>query len=215
MIAAVRRRLRGDHTGDARRDSGTTLIELVVGMSVMAVFMTMFSASITLMYRSVSKVESLNVTSAQLSTAFNRMDNTVRYASAVSAPGKSGADWYVELQTVNTGTKICTQLRISNQQLQQRTWTVLDNGSASGTSEWVPLASGITNGAVAVGDALQPFTRLPATGNITFQQLRLRLNASSGSNESASTSLTDVTFTALNSTLSTPSTGICAEVARS
>lgn len=201
----VRRRVRYSN------DLGTTMMELVVGMTLMGVFMTMFAAAIGMMYNSANKTESLNETSSQLNVVFNRLDTSVRYASAISTPGQSGGNWYVELQTTNTGSTVCTQLRLNTdaKQLQQRTWTEPIATSSGRPTDWVPLASNIT-----VGDAV-PFELTPASGIVNFQQLRFRMASESGTNRSATTSLSDVTFTALNSTLNTPTTGICAGAARS
>lgn len=199
------------------RDGGTSMIELMVGMTLMAVFMTLFTAAITTMYRSANKAESLNTSSAQLNLAFNRLDTTVRYASAISTPGRgAGGNWYVELRTTNTGTPVCTQLRIdqTTQQLQRRTWTSPLAATAP-APPWVPVASNVTNGAAAAGDGSQPFTVVSASGTLTSQQLQFRLEATSGSGNSGTTSLSVLAFTAVNSTLDSPSSGVCAEVGRS
>lgn len=207
-------------SGMYRRDAGTSLLELVVGMTLMGVFLTMFSGAITLMYTSANKSQALTDTSAELNQAFNRLDSSVRYASAISQPGLGlgpGAanDWYVEFQTTNTAAVVCTQLRISQdaRELQQRTWTVVNN-SASNESGWVSIASYVINGGAPAG-ANQPFTRMIPSTTTPYEALQFQLQVKKGGSQTASTSATNLTFVALNSTASTPLTGICAEKARS
>jgi prepilin-type N-terminal cleavage/methylation domain-containing protein len=207
------------HGAGRPRDAGFTLMEMMVGMTLMGIFLTMFGGAITMMYNSANKSESLNDTTAQLNQAFNRLDQSVRYASAITAPGRGAAsDWYVEFQTSNTPTVVCTQLRINqaSRQLQQRTWTVA-NGAASNVSAWVPLASNLVNGNAPAGVS-QPFafnaasTTAPAA---PYQGLQVLLQSQTGNGPSATTSVSKSTFVALNTTATTPITGICAEVARS
>jgi len=202
-------------------DRGTTLIELMVAMGLMTVFMVMFTGAIILIYGTVNKAQSRYDGADQLNTAFNRLDTTVRYAAAIDTPGKVNGDadgWYVELLTTNTGTPVCTQLRVHDEQLQRRTWTVVGtapNTTADDLSGWLPLASGITNGDAALDDAAnRPFTLTPASNVFTFQQLTVVLHNASGGDTNASTSDSKLNFTALNSTITTEPTGFCKEVAR-
>jgi prepilin-type N-terminal cleavage/methylation domain-containing protein len=207
------------HGAGRPRDAGFTLMEMMVGMTLMGVFLTMFGGAITMMYDSANKSQSLNDTTAQLNQAFNRLDQSVRYASAITAPGKGAAsDWYVEFQTSNTPTVVCTQLRINqaSTQLQQRTWTVA-NAAASNVSAWLPLASNLVNGNAAAG-ASQPFAFIPASTTAPaapYQGLQVLLQSQTGGGTTATISTSKSTFVALNTTATTPITGICAEVARS
>lgn len=194
-------------------DDGTTLIELMVGMAIMAVFMSIFTAAIVMMTQTANKVEAVSITSAQTSQAFLRLDKTVRYAAAITTPAVSTGtgDWYVELDNTTNG-EVCTQLRVdkTTMQLQQRTWTV-NVGSAS---SWTPLADYITNGGAASGSATVPFSfPAPATGvSTTFQRLQLVLVSMNG-NAATSTNQSQMTFTALNST-GTPSSSTCQQWGR-
>ena len=113
-----------------RDDSGTTLIELIVGMMVMGVFMTIFTTAVVSMAKTTTKVEAVTTSASQVNNAFLTLDRIVRYASAVSTPGTGASgDWYVELESVDYGSSSaqtqCTQLRLAtaSQQLQLRTWT--------------------------------------------------------------------------------------------
>lgn len=178
-----------------RRDErGTTLMEMVVGMTIMAIFMSMFTTAVLMMTHTANKVESVTVSASQTNQGFLKLDKLVRYASAISAPGPgtTSGSQYVELRFTYTGTEQCTQLRYwpAAQQLQQRTWTVNSSGQASAASAWLPLASNVTSGS---------FT-LPTSTSTLYQQLAVSMAASFGSTQ-ASTTTTSMTFTALNSGL--------------
>jgi type II secretory pathway pseudopilin PulG len=200
-------------------DNGTTLLEMLVGMTLMAIFGGLFTTAIYSMTSTANKAQALTSTSAQLSGAFLQLDKTVRYATALSSPGQSSGgaatgDWYAEMRTTNTGGEVCTQLRVdkATQQLQRRTWKVT-NSTASGLTSWLPLASGITNGGAAVtvpNDV--PFTLTQPNGNIDYQQLTVRLISVAGNPTTSSRSL--VTFNAINISTSTSLNNVCQEVGR-
>jgi len=185
-------------------DAGVTLLEMVITMAIMGVFLTIFTGAILSMYRTTNKAESLMDSSAQIHTAFSRLDTSVRYASAVSAAGfDSGSNPSVAFETSYTGTLTCTQLRLdlTDSQLQQRTWSIGASGATTPTA-WLPLASSVVPMQQG-GSAVQPFETIqptPQPGRAAPpQQLRVRLASTSGSGASASTSQTDVTFVAFNS----------------
>ena len=195
-------------------DDGTTLIELMVGMTIMSIFLAMFTGAILMMNGAMNKSQAVNLSSSQLNIAFTNLDNLVRYAAFISTPkvGTSG-DWYVELRVTTTGTEVCNQLRvdIASQQLQRRTWTVA-NAVASAPGPWVPIASGISNGGAAAGPTTQPFYLVPPTGNAALQQLTINLIAPAGPASSVTNSMATFTFTAVNSSvgaIGAASTQIC------
>ena len=197
------------------RDEGTTLIELMVGMTLMVVFMAMFTGAIVMMNSAMNKSQAVNLTSSQLNVAFLNLDDTVRYASFISTPGKGkSGDWYVELRSTNRGAETCTQLRVNTaaQQLQRRTWTVV-NTIASTPSAWVPIASGISAGG-ADGGPTQPFALVPLRANAASQQLTITLISPSGSGSSLTNSTSSATFTALNSVVPVPTEPICQQQGR-
>ena len=79
---------------------------------------------------------------------------------------------------------------------------------AAGPDGWLPVASGISNGAAAAGSPSQPFDLLPLQANAVFQQLAITLVAPSGSGSAVTTSST-FTLTALNSVVPAPTEPIC------
>jgi hypothetical protein len=194
-----------------------SLIELVIGMALMVIFLTMFTGAVVMMNRSHTKAESVNATASQLQEAFLTLDKTVRYAAAISAPGTgtTTGDWYVELRTTNTGREMCSQVRVdvSTQQLQRRTWQV-SGSAASNLSAWRQVAATIVNGGAAAGSADQPFALKPLTASVNYQQLAINLVSSYGSAGSVTTSRSSSTFTAVNSTAPPPAAPICQEVGR-
>ena len=211
-------RLRSRLYAGGAPDAGTTLMEMLVGMAIMVIFGGIFTTSIVLMTSSSTKAEALATTSSQLSTAFQRMDKSIRYASAVSTPGVSAGtgttgDWYVEFRTTNTGTEVCTQLRVdqTSKQLQMRSWKPVSSVATSLTS-WVPWTNNITNGGVASTSADVPFILLPSKSSVSFQQLRVTLVAVSGS--PPTTSRSSLTLPALNTSATTTSTNVCGEAGR-
>jgi len=198
------------------RDEGTTLIEVMVGMVLMSIFLAMFTGAVVLMNRAMNNAQAVNQSASQLNAAFLSLDKTVRYAAAISAPGKEGkGNWYVEMRTTATskaGTEECTQFRVDSQQLQRRTWTV-DNSFPSKPTDWMPIASDISNGDVEPGTPAAPF-QVPARAGAVLQQLTITLQSSSGSGTSLTNSTSSFTFTAVNSTMAAPTTSICQQWGR-
>jgi prepilin-type N-terminal cleavage/methylation domain-containing protein len=197
---AARRRMSGLC---ATRDGGLTLIEVVVAMSIMTVVGAMFTASVLQLFRSASFSEAASTAQSQVNIAFLRLDKEIRYAAAVSTPGSVGSDSYIEFLTSYTGTPVCTELRlhVATRQLQRRTW--IQGSSPLAPSAWIPLASSVSSP--------QPFTFTAADATFNYQRLRLQLVATSGSGGTATPKQSDITFTALNTSLATSSATTCTE----
>ncbi len=188
----------------------------MVGMMIMSIFMSMFTGAILLMNDAMNKSQAISLSSSQLNIAFQNLDNTVRYASAIGVPDKgSDGSWYAEFRSIYTGTEICTQLRvdIASQQLQRRTWIVVA-GVAPVPTAFVPISSGITNGAAVSGPTTQPFYLVPLAANALSQQFTVNLISPAGPASSVTTSASSYTFTAMNSSLPVPTSPICNEVSR-
>lgn len=199
-----------------RTDDGFSLMETIVGMAIMSVFLSIFTGAMLGMFNAANKVTSTNNTASQLNIAFNRLDKQVRYAAAISPEGLSGGSWYVEFLTTNTGVSVCTQLKLNptTSLLQERSWTVPSTGSATPTG-WSQLANNITNGSESATSTDRPFQFASAHDAVKFEQLTIRLFAQQRSNNSTTSSVSSITFTALNSSPTTPTTGICTGVSRS
>ncbi|WP_111765158.1 PilW family protein [Nakamurella deserti] len=211
--SAWRRRCRALRD-EARRDDGTTLLELTVGMALMAVFMVIFTGAIMMMFNAMKTSQTVNNAAAQVNTAFLQLDESVRSASYIGTPGQANGSWYVEYKSLDsTGQDQCTQLRVTtaDQQLQSRTWRVV-NATPTAPSAWRPIASGVSNGAGAAGTRDQPFVLGAGAGSTQFQQLVVTLVPTAGPGATTATRGTQFTVTALNSVLPAPATNPCAQV---
>ncbi len=184
-------------------DSGITLIEVVVSMSIMTIVGAIFTAGVLQMFRSANRSEAASTAQSQINNAFLRLDKEIRYAAGISTPGSVGSDSYVEFLTTNTGTPVCTELRlhVATRQLQRRTW--IQGSSPLTPSAWIPLASFVSS--------TQPFTLSAADATFNFQRLQLKLVGTSGAGGTATSKQTDVTFTALNTSPTTSSATVCTE----
>lgn len=188
-------------------DGGFTLIETAVGMVVMSIFLALFTGSVVAMFGSSNHSQAVAHTAQQIDNAFTKLDRQVRYASYVGEPGQDPNDagnWYVEFQDSNTTPATCYQLRVdqTSQALQQRSW------SGSGTpGPWQQFATGVLNGAGT--GAAAPFAVTAATGTVTSAQLTVHLVTGEGSGSDGSQSQSSMTFTALNSTVTSPIRGVC------
>lgn len=205
----MRRRLRALDGRSVSEDAGTSLLELVVGMLVMGVFMTIFTGAVVSMARTTTKVEAVTSSAAQVNNAFLRLDKLVRYADAITTAGQGASGgWYVELDTVRfagtTETHQCTQLWVdgNEQELKLRTWTPVGPTTYTGITlpGWSTLANNITNGTAVTGSADLPFT-VPAVldaASTAFQRLTITLVARGPSAGSSSSTRSRMTFTAVN-----------------
>jgi prepilin-type N-terminal cleavage/methylation domain-containing protein len=186
-----------------KSDAGVTMIELVVSLTIMSVMMAMFTTGIVQMYSAANKAESLATAQSELNTVFLRLDKQVRYAAGISQPQPAAGGWYVGVLTTNTGADLCTAVRLDTAAAQLLTleW---DESNPPTTPTWTVLANNVA--APAGG---QPFTLEPADEVSNFDRLRLTIVASTGGNKSDTTTDTDVTFTALNTSLATSSEFVC------
>jgi hypothetical protein len=181
-------------------EAGFSIAELVTTMAVLSVVMAMFTAGILQMFNVADKGEALAVTQAQNTTSFLRLDKEIRYANGISMQGTVGSDPYVEYLISGAGTPTCYELRVTGSTLQQRVWT---QGGLPTSGKWIVLASGVSSS--------QPFTYIAPDAAFNFQRLRLQLISTSGLGARLTSSNTDVTFTALNTTLGTSSASVCTE----
>jgi hypothetical protein len=201
-------------------------MELVVGMTIMVVFLAIFSGAVIMITRTSSHAQAVEQTSSDLNSAFLRLDRQVRYAASISKPGIASAsnNWYVEFLTTNTGVSVCTQLRVlpaPKRQLQGRTLTMPSTGVPI-LSAWTTYANNVTNATVVnpTTDAPIPFA-LTMSAAAGLERLNVQLVTTTGN--PAVSSRSDVTFTAMNSAAAfqsaannpTYTSGVCNQMARS
>lgn len=182
-------------------DAGLTLLEIMVAMGILSVVMAAATTAIAQIYRSVNESENSAEAQAQVTRAFTRLDQEIRYARAISTPAVLNGDYYVEYLMNIDNVDTCVELRLltSTNDLQRRQW--IKKVTPLTPTGWTTLAAVVTSGA--------PFTTLAADRNtltgFRYQRLRLTVSAvlgggSGGGSVSSggSTRQTDVTFTALN-----------------
>jgi prepilin-type N-terminal cleavage/methylation domain-containing protein len=189
-----------------RDDDGYTLAELIVATTLMGVVTAVTTLAIVQIYRSYNTIDAEIEAQTQVTTAFRVLDQEIRYARSISDPGLVDGDHYVEYLVNLDDVDTCVELRLrpSTRELQRRQWA--KSTGAPAPSPWATLASSTTS--------TQPFTVTPADANaldaFRYQRLRVLFTAAVGSGESASSRVTDITFTALNATADDNS-GTCTE----
>jgi prepilin-type N-terminal cleavage/methylation domain-containing protein len=190
----------------ACRDAGLTLAELLVAMGVMSVVMAMVTTAIVQMYRTSNRADALWTNMTQLQTAFLELDRSVRYATAISQPNTTATaagGWYVEWSS-GSGTAACTQLRLDGPSglLQRRTEPA--GGPVGG---WGTVASLLV--------ASQPFTlEAASTSSYPHQRLTIDVSVRSAPGSSQPARRSTFAFTALNSSMTTVSSGVCTDMSR-
>jgi prepilin-type N-terminal cleavage/methylation domain-containing protein len=186
------RRLAGD-------DTGVTLVELMVSMTVMSVVTLMFVTAVMYIYRSTTRTEAMSVAQSQINNVFGRLEREIRYAAAMKhQPGHQS----MEYLTVTDVTQVCTQLWVTDARLKRRTWTERPNNPAPiNRTAWTVVASQVGHPA--------PFTVLEPEETRPYQRLQVRLEAAVAGRDGPVRRLTDVTFTAVNTTPTIDASGVC------
>jgi hypothetical protein len=200
-------------------------MDAIAGMTLMGIFMMIFTSSLVMMFRSSNNSQAVTHTSQQINNAFLWLERQIRYADYVSAPAQASADgnnWHVVFENTDPTTfaKTCYQLRVDqgSEQLQQRSWT----GSGSATA-WQPLATGVTNGGEGVASQDRPFILVPPSSSSSTSgeysldalpsvQLTVNLVTTEGQGVDAASSNSSVTLVAFNTDSNTPSSGTCTEM---
>lgn len=195
-----RLRIRGD------KESGFTLIELIVAMGIFTIFIALFLAAVVSLARGTVKAQLTTETASGISVVFQNIDRQVRYADSINYPGTgpSGAV-YIEFRTPASSTKEnitrCTQWRflVSENRLESRQWSDVPGAVRPA---WQTKLTNV----IAVGGDTYPFEMVPATLTGTSkQQLVLTLNAGNPNGVDKAGSAVTTRFVARNSSLSSPS----------
>lgn len=192
-------------------DEGTTLMELMVGMVIMTILMAICTGAVVSMFVGTGKTQAVANSAQQLNTAFVRLDDQVRYATAIDQPtGSMSAGTlsvaFLTVASASTGTtRTCSQLwtqttGTSQLKLMERSWQIDPTGAAitGTTSPWSQLAGGI------VADdqsGVTPFAVSTPTG-ATVQQLNAKLVAMDGTGQTSTRSFSQISFSAQNSAAS-------------
>jgi prepilin-type N-terminal cleavage/methylation domain-containing protein len=218
MLNRVRRAKTAELTSE--NEAGFTLIELLVAMAIFAVLLAVFMAAVSQMTRVTVRVDNTQAGQAELSSAFSRLDHTLRYADSVNYPVLSATNnWYLEFRTTATQTAaapLCTQyqLNTTTDTLAYRTWTDGNLGTLTG---WNTTASRIVN-----TPAQQPFTLTPAGGTYRNQSVAFLLITQNGTGKPQQLNTTIVALNSSTDSLSnagsgspvTSTTPVCTGVSR-
>ena len=189
-------------TGAPRRDdSGFSLIELLVGMAIFIVFLTIMVSALVGLSRTAVKVQLVAQSSTEVLNLFRQFDRQVPYADAINYPGAgpSGAR-YVEYRTpgssLASGVTTCTQWRYvaSTGTIDVRTWP--EGGTPSAWS--TKLTRVIDDGGSAY-----PFAMTPA-GSAASTQQQLTLTVHTGTTVNDGTAIS-TSYVARNSSTQSPS----------
>jgi hypothetical protein len=205
-------------------DEGTTLMELMVGMTIMTIFLAIFTTAIVSMFSITNKTQAVVNGSTQLNLAFERLDAQVRYANLIDSQ-LAAPTWSVAFQIDAPTSTTCRKLTMSPtvvregialSNLVERTWTMPVNadGSWPTSGSYSATNSVLASDVTPVAAAVNPFTvSTPVSGALlvppqqvdqVHQQLHLGLVAIGGNGRSLTKSFSEITFTALNS--ATPTT---------
>ncbi|MEU8661830.1 PulJ/GspJ family protein [Actinoplanes philippinensis] len=178
-------------------DSGFTLAEMVIAMTILSFVTLITVTAVTEIYSGTKRIDNTAQVRDQLDNSFRRLDREIRYASWISDPdipvSGSGA-YYIEFAT-QAG---CRQLKLSTAgDLSLKTWT------PGSTARDAPMALASN---IKVITGTKPFTRnianaVPSAGTgmgagyqPVFQQFRMYFNVQAGT----VTLPFDATFTAQN-----------------
>jgi prepilin-type N-terminal cleavage/methylation domain-containing protein len=205
-----------------RDDRGMTLIEMMVSTMIFTIILAIITTVIVSMFKQEQKETGQSNDLDASRKVVEALDHSARYANAITTPVQAAdGNYYVEWQTGNVGQQqSCTQWRYvpSTKALQSRTWYAspyISPVTGPATSSWVTEAKGISQ----IGST-QVFSLGAAAGALggggasapTKQQLSVSFNATSGT--PSSTSASQVSLTAINSTSASPPTGsgvLCAQ----
>jgi prepilin-type N-terminal cleavage/methylation domain-containing protein len=203
-------------------DAGFSLAEVLVTMGVMSVLMLLFTGGILQVYKTTSATEKINEAQSELARGFQTFDRQLRYASWIATPGVVGNATYVEF--AGPDDTDCYQLRLdaSNPDkgvLALRTWTA---GKLSAATTRVIASQILTTGTdkfsfVREDPGVRPFataSATPAPGasvGTDFTPSSQRLHIVLTTKAASGVSRFDTTFTALNTSNTTPATNQCSE----
>jgi prepilin-type N-terminal cleavage/methylation domain-containing protein len=179
-------------------DGGFTLLEVMVGASIMSVVTAIATSGFVSMYHTFDKTDAAAQAQTALLAAFNKLDHEVRYAMRITAEGGTTALWSVTYVIPDgADNKTCVQLTLpkAGGVLLRRQWTrpdVLTTPTATFTTvatDLLPKTATATPFAVVAGGTV---------ATKPFDSLELMVTSTVGVGTHAATKTYDLTFTALN-----------------
>jgi hypothetical protein len=200
-------------------DEGTTLVELIVVMIIFSIILGIITTAIATMLHQSQKESGLDNDLDASRKVVTLLDHSTRYANAITLPG-TGTDGslYVEWQTGNAGQQqTCTQWRYvpTGGMMQYRTWQPPLSGIGTVTpTGWATAAIGITPvGSAPLFAITSGSSSLTSSKYDAREELAVQFTATSGVPSTSSS--TQVTLTAINSSSSSPPlAATCTQVGR-
>lgn len=200
---------REPRSGEA--EAGFTLVELSVAMLIMAIFLGISMGSVIHLLTPASQAQAMRDSTSQLDLAFLTLDHEIRYSSVVFPPYQVSNNDFVEFEsTYNSQTNAtCTEVdfAVATGTLQQRTWSAGSppTNPPSGPSYHV-LATGLVANPQNPTSNVFSLPSPASTSPYHSEELSITLWAASGSGQARELAESSVTFTAVDSTSSTPPT---------
>lgn len=181
-------------------DSGFSLIEVLVGMALMAVVTTIFTTGVVAMYRTSNTVDATSDAQGRTLTSFYRLEREVRYAQQINAPRRlpGTRDYAVEYVVKGADSvRQCVQLVLPRRggDLRRRQWPLGETATTPSTV----IAPGLTVGPV---DAAHPapaafVVHAAGSNGSDFDRLQVYLTTSNDA-RAAAARVFELQFTALN-----------------
>ena len=192
----------------SRRDDGTTLVELAVGMTLLAVVLAGAASFAIGTQKTIARTQVTARTQAELRAVSDALARQLPSASAVSDPGTAGGSWFVEyrIDATVSGAARCYQWKLDGalDTLAERSW---DPVTAVPTP-WVTYARDVANDPATD----PPFGVTPAADSSSLA----RVDASLAVRHPGGPLLRSLaTFTLRNLPYGATSSSSCNQVARS
>jgi prepilin-type N-terminal cleavage/methylation domain-containing protein len=195
MLRRIRSAIAADES--TGRESGFTMVELIIAIGVFLIFMSVMISSVAAMTKAINRADTVSLTSSQILNAFQSLDRGVRYADDITTPGTGASgsayvEFHLSAASSPTGVATCTQWRYvpTTNTLSSRKWNDVSAPTYSGWTIWV------TN--VVNKGAGYPFVLIPAN-TIFPKQEQLTFTLSTGTS-TADVSTETTTYTAKNTT---------------
>lgn len=217
------------HSVATRRgdDTGFTLVELLVSMSILVVVTGIFTVSFTSLQQGIRRQYGEVDAQGSVRKAATILDRQVRYANSLNDPVTVNGSQYVEWQSgVAGGNETCTQWRVvlASKTLQWRQWVLAASAPTSpvpSAPTWTTVLSGIdtTGGSVFATPTSDPSGQtFPGLGeSLTVAvpvQRQLAVNLVVASKPAGRASVADL-FTAQNTTsAASPAVIVCQQLGR-
>jgi len=158
-----------------RPDTGASLIELAVAMSLMSLVGMMAVTGIVNTMRTGTVIERSIDAQAQLDRVYQVLDVRLRYAADINPPVTRNGVALVSLLLDNGPAPRCSQLRLKGDRFAERVWP-----AGTALPAWRQLADGVSAAATPPGGTTAgPFTTVADPRG--YQRLTVALTSNPGS----------------------------------